>query len=417
MKSSLVKSFRDKLGPGLLFAATAVGVSHVVQSTRAGGTYGLSFAAMLIVLSCLIKYPVFRFGSEYAAITGKNLIDAYERQGRWVMLLYAFSLPLDMFIVPAAISLVTAGILKNTFDLSIPDVWVSFLIMATCAGLLISGRYHLFENLTKFFVIVFSVLIVTAAVLAVPELEWSKNVAVPTVEFDQSTLLFMIAIAGWMPTGVSVSVYQSLWVCEKSKLLQRPVTRDEANFDFNMGYLGSLILAICFALLGAGLMFNSGIAFSESASGFAAQLISLFTQVIGDWAYPLIALGALAAMASTVPASLDACPRALRSILQRLDLTMGLSQSSLYNLFVVLMVCGSTIMLVLFLKSFKTFIDFATSVVFVSAPLLAFFNHRAMVSDEIPEECRPGKVLRLWSIGGIIIMLIVALYYLYSKLL
>jgi hypothetical protein len=30
-----------RLGPGLLFAAAAIGVSHLVQSTRAGALYGL----------------------------------------------------------------------------------------------------------------------------------------------------------------------------------------------------------------------------------------------------------------------------------------------------------------------------------------------------------------------------------------
>ena len=30
------------LGPGILFASTAIGVSHLVQSTRAGADYGFS---------------------------------------------------------------------------------------------------------------------------------------------------------------------------------------------------------------------------------------------------------------------------------------------------------------------------------------------------------------------------------------
>ena len=34
-------SFAKVIGPGLLFAGSAVGVSHLVQSTRAGALYGL----------------------------------------------------------------------------------------------------------------------------------------------------------------------------------------------------------------------------------------------------------------------------------------------------------------------------------------------------------------------------------------
>ncbi|MFH1568216.1 MAG: divalent metal cation transporter, partial [Gemmatimonadota bacterium] len=69
-----------KLGPGLLLAAAAVGTSHLVQSTRAGAEYGLTFA-LPIVLVCLLKYPVFRFAAVYAAATGNTLIEGYARRG------------------------------------------------------------------------------------------------------------------------------------------------------------------------------------------------------------------------------------------------------------------------------------------------------------------------------------------------
>ena len=47
-----------KLGPGLLFAGAAIGVSHLVQSTRAGADYGFTLIWALI-LANIIKYPFF----------------------------------------------------------------------------------------------------------------------------------------------------------------------------------------------------------------------------------------------------------------------------------------------------------------------------------------------------------------------
>ena len=47
-----------KLGPGLLFAGAAIGVSHLVQSTRAGADFGFSLVWALI-LANIIKYPFF----------------------------------------------------------------------------------------------------------------------------------------------------------------------------------------------------------------------------------------------------------------------------------------------------------------------------------------------------------------------
>ena len=47
-----------KLGPGLLFAGAAIGVSHLVQSTRAGADFGFTLIWVLR-LSNIMKYPFF----------------------------------------------------------------------------------------------------------------------------------------------------------------------------------------------------------------------------------------------------------------------------------------------------------------------------------------------------------------------
>ena len=49
-----------KLGPGLLFAGAAIGVSHLVLSTKAGGDFGFGLVWALIIIN-LIKYPFFEF--------------------------------------------------------------------------------------------------------------------------------------------------------------------------------------------------------------------------------------------------------------------------------------------------------------------------------------------------------------------
>ena len=54
-------SFFKKLGPGLLFAGAAIGVSHLVQSTRAGADYGLGLVWALVLVN-IFKYPFFQYG-------------------------------------------------------------------------------------------------------------------------------------------------------------------------------------------------------------------------------------------------------------------------------------------------------------------------------------------------------------------
>ena len=52
-----------KLGPGLLFAGAAIGVSHLVQSTRAGADFGWGLLWALLLVN-LFKYPFFQFGPD-----------------------------------------------------------------------------------------------------------------------------------------------------------------------------------------------------------------------------------------------------------------------------------------------------------------------------------------------------------------
>ena len=74
--------FLKTLGPGILFASTAIGVSHLVQSTRAGANYGFALL-WAVILANLFKYPFFEYGSRYANATGTSIIDGYKRMGTW----------------------------------------------------------------------------------------------------------------------------------------------------------------------------------------------------------------------------------------------------------------------------------------------------------------------------------------------
>jgi Mn2+/Fe2+ NRAMP family transporter len=80
-------TFWTAFGPGLLWAAAAIGVSHLVQSTRAGADAGFALAGV-IVLALILKYPFFEYGPRYAAATGESLVEGYARIGTWATWLY-----------------------------------------------------------------------------------------------------------------------------------------------------------------------------------------------------------------------------------------------------------------------------------------------------------------------------------------
>ena len=50
MTNNKTQQFLKTLGPGILFASTAIGVSHLVQSTRAGANYGFDLLWLVLLV-------------------------------------------------------------------------------------------------------------------------------------------------------------------------------------------------------------------------------------------------------------------------------------------------------------------------------------------------------------------------------
>lgn len=228
-----------------------------------------------------------------------------------LQLKYTFIIVSD---ITAALSVVTAGLLKNIFSLDYSYVSISVCLLATIAAVLISGKYRLLERIATFFVVLFTVFTFASVFMIAPDFVWQSAQYIPELSFDTTQVLFLIALIGWMPTAVGISIFQSLWVNAKSKELGRRVTMAEARFDFNFGYFLTSILAICFLFLGAALLYNSGTEMPSSAAGFASMLITMFASAIGDWVIPLISAAAIAVMTSSLMTVLDGYPRAFQAM-------------------------------------------------------------------------------------------------------
>ena len=132
----------SKLGPGLLFAGAAIGVSHLVQSTRAGADFGWGLLWALLLVN-LFKYPFFQFGPRYAIATGESLLDGYLRLGKIYLWIYAFLNLATMFTIQTAVTIVTAGLASQLFGVSSDMVQWSIVITFICYAILLIGRYKL----------------------------------------------------------------------------------------------------------------------------------------------------------------------------------------------------------------------------------------------------------------------------------
>ncbi len=412
-------SIRRVLGPGLLFAAVAIGVSHLIQATRAGAFYGMSMLS-LIVIAHAAKYPAFRFGAHYAAATGFSLLEGFRRQGRWALTLFGAVSVFTMFTAMAAVSLVTAGLAIATLGVTMSATSLAVWILVGCGALLVVGRYHWLDAIAKILMVVLTVSTVIATAMVVPHLDWNAASVLPPRRWDIPTIVFVAALVGWMPAPIDTAVWQSLWTVAKSRDTRYRPSVNQSVLDFNIGYVATMVLALCFMLLGAGVMYGTGVEPEVSAAKFAAQIVALYETTLGGWSGSLISVAALVTMLSTVLVALDGFPRATSVLLLRFLRPEAPGQDDQaqwgYRLYVgslSLVTAGAIVVLHVFLGSFKLLIDVATTTSFLTAPFLAFLIHRAVLSESVSASARPSAILRTWSRLGIAFLTLFAGVYVY----
>ena len=394
------------LGPGLLFAGAAIGVSHLVQSTRAGADFGLGLIWALILVN-LFKYPFFQFGPRYASATGESLLDGYRKLGKGVLITYYILTFATMFTIQTAVTIVTAGLASSLFgDFVSVEIW-TVIILTICLLLLIIGRYKLLDNLIKIIIITLTISTILAVCMALFKndglISFQQILPANSVE-----IAFLIAFMGWMPAPLDISVWHSLWAIEKRKD-SKEFTARSALFDFNIGYIGTVILGIGFVLLGTLIMFSSGETFSNSAGTFSNQLIEMYTSSLGNWSYMIIGIAAFTTMFSTTLTTLDASPRAMH---RTTELLLNKTSSFGYYGWITVLAIGTICIFFFFASEMGLLVKIATILSFLTAPFYAIINYKLISSNHTPLEWRPSKFLHILSWLGIVFLSGFSIWYL-----
>ncbi len=402
-----------KLGPGLLFAGAAIGVSHLVQSTRAGADFGFGLLWALIIVN-LIKYPFFQFGPRYAAATGKSLLHGYQKLGRGVLIVYFILTLGTMFTIQTAVTIVTAGIAVQLFGLSTDIAIWSVAITLLCAAVLAIGRYRILDKLMKVIIIVLTVSTLVAVFLAFREsvqIQGTGSTAglLQIIPTEAAGIAFLIAFMGWMPAPLDISIWHSLWTLEKDVPKEQAV--ETSIFDFNVGYIGTVVLGIGFMTLGALVMFGSGERFSDSGSVFAGQLINMYTASLGKWATVIIGIAAFTTMFSTTLTTLDASPRAMDATTKLLGISFGKRG---YLIWLLILIAGTCFILFFLISEMGFLVQLATILSFLTAPFYAICNYLVFRDSELPREGKLSKGMHILSITSIVILILFSVWYVIS---
>ncbi|MDA3905583.1 MAG: Nramp family divalent metal transporter [Bacteroidales bacterium] len=406
-----IKSLLKTLGPGLLYAGAAVGVSHLVQSTRAGASYGFELIWVVIAAN-IIKYPFFEFAPRYASSTGKSLVDGYNKTGKWALGIFALLTLSTMFALQAAVTVVTAALLGNIFGISLSTNSLTAIILFFTMFVLLSGKFSALDKMIKVIILTLTVSTLIA-VIAAFEIKTMEAIA-----FDWTNALdlaFLIALVGWMPGPIDISTWHSSWTVAKMESSRHKPSLKESLFDFNFGYIGTAFLAMGFVSLGAFVMYGSGKELSSNGVEFAGQLIDMYTFSLGNWAYWIIAIAALTTMFSTTVTVLDAYPRVMQPSSELLfpSLKTKNEKSAIpYTAWMLITIFGTLALLIYFGQSMRFIVDLATTISFVAAPVLAILNYKAVTHSSFPKESRPKKWLLVYAWIGMIFLSLFSVFYL-----
>ncbi|MFY7669706.1 Nramp family divalent metal transporter [Tenacibaculum sp. MEBiC06402] len=400
------KNIFSALGPGLLFAGAAIGVSHLVQSTRAGAEYGYGLIWALLLVH-FFKYPFFKFGPKYATATGESLLDGYKKLGKTYLGLYFVVNLATMFTIQAGVTIVTASLATYLFGVTDNLVYWATIILIISFLILSVGKYQLLDKLMKYIILFLTVSTLLSLTIAVTKNvnTFSYSQILPT---DALGVSFLIAFLGWMPAPLDISIWHSLWSVQKQKSTEENLSVKKSIFDFNIGYIGTMLLGLCFILLGAMVMYNSDEKFASSGGQFALQLINLYTNNLGEYAKPIIAIAAFTTMFSTTITTLDASPRAMEKASQLLFDKPKMN----YWFWSLLLISGTLIILFLLLDNMLMMVKIATIFSFLTAPIFAVLNYKLITSKHTPKQYHPNKFIKALSLGGILFLIGFSIWYL-----
>ncbi|MDA3977572.1 NRAMP family divalent metal transporter [Gallibacterium sp. AGMB14963] len=366
--TSTIKSRLSALGPGILMASAAVGGSHLIASTQSGAIYGWQLA-IIIILANVFKYPFFRFGVQYTLDTNKTLLEGYQEKGTFYLWIFFLLNIFATMINTAAVALLSAVILSFVLPLPVPTLSLTVLVISL--GILLLGQYRLLDGLSKLVMICLTIATVLAVAIAAIRGGVAPEGYVSESPWQLGALAFIVALMGWMPAPIEISAINSMWVVAKKRITE--VSYRDGIFDFNVGYIGTAILALIFLALGALVQYGSGVPVEMVGGKYIAQLIGMYSSTIGEWAKGLIALIAFLCMFGTTLTVIDGYSRTNVESLRLLLHKKG-TRATYLNISFILATLSGAMIIFFFNNALGPMLKFAMIASFVTTPIFATLN-------------------------------------------
>ena len=386
------------LGPGILMATAAVGGSHLVASTQAGAQFGWQLL-LLIFLVNVFKYPFFRAGVSYTISTGQTLQQGYYQMGKGYLLTSFILNTIAAVVNSAALLLFSASLLGYFLPVTLPVIWLAGIVLLACLVILLAGHFAALNKVAKLIMLTLVVATLSATAIA-----WYQGPVAPADFVSPSpwtlaTIGFLVVTMGWMPAPIEISLITSLWL--KQQCNKQHVTARSALFDFNLGYITTMMLALVFLALGALVLHGGTQELATSGVGFSHQLVSLYASTIGEWSRYLIALIAFLCIFGSCITVYDGYSRALAEGFSLLKSQQNSNEQQFAGWLVLVALLSFSIVL-FFNSALLAMLGFAMTLAFITTPMFAWLNHKLVYNAHIQQAIKGGLGLKLLSYCGLL---------------
>jgi Mn2+/Fe2+ NRAMP family transporter len=228
------------IGPGLLLAATGIGVGDMVSSTIAGAEYGLTLVWAL-VFGVIIKFAITEGAARWQLATGVTLIEGW-RDALPRLAVAAFFIYFIVWSYFVSSALVTASALVPAAIIPSVPLWVWGVVHAVAALTMVwFGRYERFLAIIKWFVgLKFGAIIASALLIVLwSGADWSATGA--RSPFSVASTLSLIGGVGGTVTLLSYGY----WMKEAG--WRGPERLPSARTDLTLSF--SLVFIFCVSMI------------------------------------------------------------------------------------------------------------------------------------------------------------------------
>jgi Mn2+/Fe2+ NRAMP family transporter len=280
------------VGPGLVVAATGIGAGDLVATLVAGSRFGyaLLWAA---ILGVLIKIALVEGAGRWSLATGRTIFDGWKSLGAWATVYFGIYIVVWGFSYGAAAMSSSALPLAALFP-QVDLIWFAIASGLIGAGAVWLGRYKAFEYVMAVLVGVMFVTVVGSAVLTVPNLGEIVRGLVPRI--PEGSVFYTLGLAGGVGGTITLAAY-GYWLKEKG--WHTPRWMKVMRIDNAMAYVVSGVFVISMLVVGAELLYSSGVTIADGEGGLV-DLSDVLAERYGAFMAPVFLLGFWASSFSSV---------------------------------------------------------------------------------------------------------------------